>query len=336
MENEGRDPRRNWVLVPAKQLLIWGKFATYQETMTQLMLHTMVQSQFEAWFPKNPIPIFVSHRWDAPQASIPLPDPLGRQFHIVMRFIVEAICLSKGICERFFSYADPEIVLSSKLRSLIQNHQVKFTRGLAEWPHDAWGDDRPGQGIFGPPMEILLAQWLHNNFESLHFESDEIINISNILRDVIVWYDYSSLPQRPFASREDEEYHLWALGKIEHLISGANTVIIWDQPGVKRGWCVLEGLIAETVQNASYHAVPNTRLPNANWLSAVFNLDPKYANQHPNKQLAQSVHELRQSFLGKGSEYILEQFRARDIKCTRDDDLAIVATIIHRFISQNS
>jgi hypothetical protein len=328
MAEKDWDPKKTWTLVPVKQLFSWGKFAPYKDTKLQLRLHMINQLMFDAWFSKNPIPIFVSHRWDTPDT----PDPTGKQFHIVMRFLVEAICLSKGICERFFSYTEPEIVLNPGLMERIQNHRADLLKGLREM-EEFKKYQRPGP--LGLPMEVLLSRWLLENFPALTFEVDEIVTIASVLRDVAVWYDYSSLPQKPYASKDEEAYFAWALKHLEHLIPGCHVVAIWDKPAINRAWCLLEGLIAEALQNGSYDASPNTTWFNGSWGIANFNLDPKYKNQHPNKQMAHYVRNLKQTFVGMEPGRIVEYFRANDIQCTKEEDLAVVAGILNRFLSQN-
>lgn len=327
MTEKDWDPKRTWTLVPARQLLSWGKFAPYKDTMFQIRLHMSSQLALNAWFRKSPIPIFVSHRWDTPNT----PDPTERQFHIVMRFLVEAICLSKGICERFFSYADPEIVLNTGLVECIQNHQADGLEGLREM-EEFKKYQQPG--LLGLPMEVLLAQWLLKNFPALAFEGYEILTISRVLRDVAVWYDYSSLPQEPYASKDEEAYFAWALKHLEHLIPGCHVVAIWDKPAINRAWCLLEGLIAEALQNGSYDASPNTNWFDV-WGVANFKLDPKYENQHPNKQMAYHVRNLKQTFVGMEPERIVEYFHANDIQCSKEKDLTAVAWIMNRFLSEN-
>ncbi len=321
MAEKDWDPKRTWYMVPVRQFLIWGEFASYQQMMLQMRMNMMNRSALEAWYPKNAIPVFISHRWDTPHA----PDPTGRQVHIVVRFLIEAICLSKGICERFFSYAEPEIVLNPKLRDRIKNHETTYMRGMQEMQDF---QQNKGAGPWGKPMEILLADWLQANFPSLTFQVDEIITISNILRDVIVWYDFTCMPQKPYSSEMEERYFQWALKHLKDLISITDVVVIWDKPAINRGWCLFEGIIAETLQNASYDASPNT-----NWGTALFNLGETYHNQHPNKQMSQYIHEMQKTFSGMGHGAIVDYFRKNGVQCTKPEDLDIVAGILSDFIN---
>jgi len=295
--------------MPVKNLLRWPSFIRHQEAFRIRAITTK----------KPSIPIFVSHRW----IDTNFPDPKGNQRHIIIRFLIEAICLSRGICERFFSYAEPEIVLNPRLKRQIKNHQPDWA---ARWRHD---DDPLSLLQPKETTEVLLARWLHENFPYLVFETKELMAIGEVLNDIGIWYDYTCIPQKPFTSELERLYFEWSLTKLTSVIKGSNALIIWDKQANDRGWCLLEGMMAENERIASYDATPNT-----NWKVAVFDLGQGYPDLHPNKQIALHLRQLIKELTPKDSQQLQAHFEKKQITCTREEDFDVVCKLISEYLAQ--
>jgi hypothetical protein len=289
--------------IPAKQLLRLSRFPTHHEAVQKGIVSTQ----------KPPIRIFVSHRWDTPDH----PDPQGNRLHIIIRFIFESICLSLGVCERFFSYSEPEIILNPSLSQHIQNHHPKEI-GYNEDP--LWFD--------GFLIETLLSSWLKRNFPFLVVKADEVLAVSRIMSDIGIWYDYTCIPQKPFKPESDEQiYFNSTLARLSSIIKESHVLIAWDKQSNNRGWCIFEGIVAEKEKVANYDAVPNT-----NWKIAVFNLDNESNNVHPNRQIAHYLNRTIDLLVKKDVRQLKQYFESQNIVCTVKEDEEVACKLIYNYL----
>lgn len=294
--------------VPAKHLL-HQPFIRYQEALS-----------IRAITPKLPsIPVFVSHRW----LDKRFPDPGGNQRHIVIRFLIEAICLSKDICERYFSFSEPEIILNPRLRDQIRNHKPSLST-MVRYDDDIFAPLIPDEDI-----ATLLARWLKQNFPFLMFETEELIAIGEVLDDIGIWYDYMCIPQKPFTSKSDELYFEWALANLTTMIKQSHVLIIWDKKSNDRGWCLLEGIVAEKEKISNFDAAPNT-----NWKIAIFDLGYGYPAMHPNKQIALYLQKLAEKLSSLSLPELQGFFGEKRIVCTQPEDVSVVCKLIFDYLSE--
>jgi len=194
---------------------------------------------------RPPIPVFVSHRWVGTEH----PDPNGSQRHIVLRFLVEAVAMSKGLLPHLFSYAPPEARVNPRLEAAIRVQE----------PQELGFDEDP-EWFEGPghTVESLLPLWLKTNFPFLRFEREEIEQICAVLKQIGVWYDYSCMPQRPFRTQAEQTRFEVELRRLPDVMKSSHVLIAWDRDSNDRGWCLLEGIIAAEAGIVSFDAVPNT------------------------------------------------------------------------------
>lgn len=249
------------------------------------------------------------------------PDPDQSQRHIVIRFLVEATALSKGIWPQFFFYKEPEVRVNARLEAAIRNVELREL-----------GYDEDPEWFEGPghTMEVLLEAWLLTNFPLLTFDHESISRVSSVLKQVGVWYDYSSMPQRPFGTvleknRFDEELH-----GLPELMRSSHVLIAWDKSANDRGWCLLEGVIAADLGNESYDAVPNT-----NWKIAVFDVDKSLSGLNPSEQIKRFLCTQARLFQGASSNTIENYFRRNNITCTRPEDLPVVCDLISQYFTDS-
>lgn len=264
------------------------------------------------------IPIFVSHRW----LDVNEPDPTDMQAHAAIRFVVEAICIAKGIAEQYFSYAPPPVALTPLLRRQIQEHRFDLDRVFAI-------NDRSKMDL-GQTTATYLRRWLGQHYPALAFEWNELLQIARVLEDVGFWYDYMCVPQAPFYTPEAQQYFEDILQALPQLIKTSQTLITWDKEANSRAWCLLEGVVAEVEGVANYNAVPNT-----NWRIAVFDLGHG-STVHPNEQMSLNVQQFAKAWAGRAPVELESEFRARGIACTRDEDLPAVCGVLSTYLADGA
>src|SRR5271166_4350438 len=123
------------VWVPVHQLLLHNQFLKYGLAAWRNVTISI----------RPPIPIFVSHRWQ----SLRNPDPEGLQHHVTVRFLLEAICFSRQLCERYYTVGSYPVVRDSLRDELARDWIAEGSVGSA-W-QQACGD---------PNLELLLRSWL--------------------------------------------------------------------------------------------------------------------------------------------------------------------------------
>jgi len=193
---------------------------------------------------RPPIPVFVSHRWH----SLRNPDPDGYQYHVVIRFLVEAICLSRGLCKRFFTIGTYPVV-NQRLQKIFSDLAPEWQAGEQKW--------RVLQDTGQFHIETWLKNWIASSLPGLFFEKDEIEEIAMCLERVGVWYDYSCMPQKPFQSDAEEEMFDWNLNNLNSLISSSHVLMAWDEESVDRAWCLYESIIAAQDEGFNVDITPN-------------------------------------------------------------------------------
>ncbi len=293
------DFRQPFFWFPVRVLLKWPQFIQHQQALQMRVISTE----------PPPIPLFISHRWQ----NTEYPDPHGNQRHVIIRFLFEAICLSKGICERFFAYAEPEIVLNPQLKRQLQQHV-------------AFGPRNPAAS---PSLEtaLLLNRWLQQNFPFLSVDMDELMAISMVMDDIGIWYDYVSMPQTPLVSDDERSLFEWSLANLSSVIRRSHVLVIWDKQSNDRGWCLYEGVIAEKEALANYDATPNT-----DWKLAVFDLGFG-RNVHPNKQLALFLRRFAEAIAPKNALELQNYFAEQQIVCTKVEDVPVVCKLISDYLA---
>ena len=294
--------------LPAKYLFRLKKFVKFQDAAKKRPL-SLVSNEIP------PIPIFVSHRW----LTNTHPDPLGSQLHIIARFIIEAICLSRNICAQSSCYAQPEIVLNPALKHHLRAHRpTKY--GYNEDPY--WTD--------GISLERDLPEWLKYHFPLLQFNANEIKNIVEVMKDVGVWYDYISVPQKPFvlSPKQEQEHFDVAISNMENYLRFSHVLITWDLESSKRRWCLYEGIVAENEGNASYDALPNTKEK-----IAVFNFGNEYRRVRISEQIRLYLLNQKQMLTGKVFEELNEFLDKERIICAKAGEEKVVGRLIYDYLS---
>ena len=292
-------PRPLWI--PVRRLLLHNQFLKHRQARKQDLTVDVAP----------PIPIFISHRWH----SLRNPDPEGYQHHVTVRFLIEAICLSRRLCERFFTVGSHPVV-SQQLRNALERH------------HDLHGTDGWQNRIdAGPPTALLLKAWIAANFPPLHLEAAELAEIAHCLEQVGVWYDYSCMPQQPFNSNEERDDFTSQLSGLSNLIAHSHVLLTWDAGCLSRAWCLYEALVAHHEDEVNIDITPN----HPTKLHLEFD-DQRAATCHGSRALADNLDGRLTMISGLDADALETTFRNNDIRTSRNEDLTIVAALLSSYM----
>ena len=180
------------------------------------------------FFNANDLPkavIFVSHRWNSPTH----PDPDGEQFAAVRYFLTA----TRRICDPAFA---------AGRRSLFQFLAGK-TRESATTAVLAHG---------GFQAAYLLGSY--NPFDPKSGVRSGLLDLGrDVLNEIGVWYDYTSMPQDPATHGQ----LLAALERIHELIGASNFVAL-REPGDaydERAWCAAEVSTEPDIERSSIRRI---------------------------------------------------------------------------------
>lgn len=282
--------------IPALQLLASTRFIRGQEAVSTYSVSSATP----------PIKLIVSHRWLHSSS----PDPKQAQAHIVLRSIVEGICLSKGIVEGGFMHSRPEIVLNRRLEKQI----TAVGSQVSSWA------DSGGAAWMATSATDLLSGWINRDFPFLTLSDQDLRTISTVLSHIGIWYDFTCMPQRPFFHSVEREFFRQALETLPALITNANVLIAWDVDALDRGWCLLEGMIAEGVGNASYNSPPEAPGGIATGANA-------------SQRIRESLAEFRSCVVGKSADEVSREFTRREVKFSLQRDHEIVSKLMADYLS---
>lgn len=322
--NGFEQPPTLWI--PVRQLLLHNQFLKYSLGMRKNVTVTV----------RPPIPLFVSHRWH----SLRNPDPDGFQHHLVLRFLIEAICLSRALCERFFTVGRHPVV-NSALR-----HELSRGRDRGADDHPEWQRASAAHCEFD--TALLLNGWWLTHHPYLRLEPLELAEIASCLERVGIWYDFTCMPQRPFESNRQRSDFDWYLRNLNELIAASHVLIAWDKTSLNRAWCLYEAVVAHCKQHVSVDITPNAAhkmtvtvqgggIPLREFASEtpiVLNLeqgDGEHLVVQGSRDLAANVEQRASLLLGSSEGDIEDFFRSNEIQTSHEEDLRVVARLLSSY-----
>ncbi|MCP2250131.1 hypothetical protein [Lentzea aerocolonigenes] len=233
-------PDSYWLPLPA--LIEAGRFQRMQKVTGDLVASTAPGNYY----------CFVSHRWLTPTA----PDPDGRQARLIAWQLVAALC---------------EAVYVAHERGL---HTPRKVSRLTPVPVGASGSDLAEAlivNVLRPALDPAGLDALHAEIWPLQRETadrgvpashaDEDLSrlralvaghpgLRRLLDRVLLWYDYSCMPQPPRTRAEQLAFDEGLTHLAVHQIIGRTAILLDDADDyLTRAWCTLEALTADSAQN---------------------------------------------------------------------------------------
>ena len=162
-----------------------------------------------------------------------------------------------------------------------------------------------------------------------------------MLKQVPVWYDYSTLPQSR-GPPDDEEFLNRAPNRLPEIVSGSEVVALWGIESLNRAWCVFEALAADAVHFCSPAYgnrldLTEEALARASMRDESGEADEWFAyvsEAGPRRNIAIAVDQMRSDLTGLHEGGIRGYLVRRDIRCTESSDLDRLATLIHRHLAK--
>ena len=150
-----------------------------------------------------------------------------------------------------------------------------------------------------------------------------------------VWYDYASIPQAP-RTPEQQVVFDHALDQLANIASTSRVIIMWGTESLQRAWCLLEGIVGNTLHFCSSAPSSLVSLKDQFFHQVVeptLTGDTALAGYRGRNSLSISIHlhYLKQTIMGKSENEIVEYFLQEGITCTNREDVPIVARLLHHY-----
>jgi len=231
-----RVPGAHWL--PLTELVAAGRFARMQEVAGRLVADT----------DPDRCHLFVSHRWLSPAQ----PDPDGRQARFVAWQIVAHLAQAIRVARRRGLH-----------QPRLSNPQVGFVIGL----HGSRLAEVLLVNVLRPALtdETLAEAWDEvlridrlvsdhglqaaaddEGLRRLRAVLDESPVLRSLLAKILVWYDYSCLPQPPRTPHQQTLFRQGLDSLVTCQMLGHTLILLDDaEDYLQRAWCTLEALVAD-------------------------------------------------------------------------------------------
>ncbi|PYI05118.1 hypothetical protein BO78DRAFT_387993 [Aspergillus sclerotiicarbonarius CBS 121057] len=146
--------------------------------------------------------------------------------------------------------------------------------------------------------------------------------------DVLIFYDFSSLPQEPRTADESETFKLGIRG-LNDILSYMRVVILDDQDYMSRSWCLMEYFISSFKGSLILDENRDTRMHQLQQLAVVPNQGIGYA-----KSAIAEAEAIRGSRMGDiAMSFFAESFKHSSV--TKGTDRRAIEDVFRTFIRDN-
>jgi hypothetical protein len=296
---------------PSEERMIgWRPLYPYisQRRFTQWRKEELSQRVDEESCPLR-MKLFISHRWRTPGD----PDPACETLPAVIEYLSRVYMAANGYLDPD-SFLVKELVVGDELREALHERSLqRCTCGSVGWL-DLKGVLAPSDVFFERVSDTQRRRAFYK-----------------LLKHVQVWYDYASLPQAR-ASAEERALLDRALDRLAGIVARSEVLALWGMESVNRAWCVFEALVAEKLHfcapaQAKFDAGLQAQMKAAGYE------DLAHYRGRPGLSITIHVNGFRASVAGLGEREIEAYLREHGLECTKDEDFARVARLIHRYLA---
>jgi hypothetical protein len=264
------------------------------------------------------INLFISHRWE----KVDNPDPNGAQFRSLIEYLSRVFMVSNSIISR-----DDMVI-----KELVIGDDI-----LSEFREERLLDCRCNTDSYVNLRSVLGDDDLFvSRIDDIHRRR----KFYKLLKHVHVWYDYSGLPQLPRSKREQEIFE-YGLYNLKNVVNESRVLVLWGVESLDRAWCIFEAMVGKTIHFCS----PSGRDKMSNFDKSV--MTHRLRSLLPDENQASSlasyngrnslsiliaVKDLKKTVERMSEGEIAQYFKKTGVTCTNEEDLAIVANLIHRYL----